>query len=124
MEQVQQNLASAAQSGVGVLSDEDLKTVEEVRKVYQRLAPVPCTHCEYCLPCPSGVSIPTIFNIYNESKMFDQMERGKRWYRAEVKPENQADQCVECGHCEEMCPQSIQIIDWLKIVHKELEPNK
>lgn len=122
MEQVEQNLVSAAQSGVGTLADDNLKTIEEVRKVYQHLAPIPCTHCEYCLPCPSGVAIPTIFHIYNESNMFDQMERGKSWYNGEVKPENQADQCVECGHCEEMCPQNIQIIDWLKVVHKELEP--
>jgi predicted aldo/keto reductase-like oxidoreductase len=124
MEQVEQNLTSAAQSGVHSLTEADLKVVEEVSKVYQGLAPVPCTHCEYCLPCPNGVSIPTIFQIFNQSKMFDQMERGKRWYNAEVKPENQADQCVECGHCEEMCPQNIQIIDWLKVVHKELEPNR
>lgn len=122
MEQVEQNLASASQSGVGSLSEADLKIVEEVHQVYQGLAPVPCTACEYCLPCPSGVAIPTVFKIYNESKMFDQMVRGSFWYKAEVKPENQADQCVECGHCEEMCPQNIQIIDWLKIAHKELQP--
>lgn len=124
MEQVEQNLTSAAQSGVHSLTEADLKVVEEVRKVYQELTPVPCTHCEYCLPCPNEVSIPSIFQIFNESKMFDQMEHGKRRYNAEVKPENQADQCVECGHCEEMCPQNIQIIDWLKVVHKALEPNR
>jgi predicted aldo/keto reductase-like oxidoreductase len=124
MEQVEQNLVSASQSSVGSLTTADLKTVEETRSVYQKLAPVPCTHCEYCLPCPNGVFIPTVFKIYNESNMFDQMERGRRWYKAEVKPENRADQCIECGKCEEMCPQHIQIIDWLKVAHKELEPNR
>lgn len=123
MDQVTQNLDSADQSGVGSLEEGDLRLVEKVREVYQQLAPIPCTHCEYCLPCPNGVSIPTIFQFYNEAKMFDHMERGQRRYRGELKPENRADQCVECGHCEEMCPQSIQIIDWLKVAHQELMSN-
>lgn len=121
MEQVEQNLTSADQSGVGLFMDAEHQVIEEVQQAYKGLAPVPCTHCEYCLPCPNGVFIPDIFKIYNESKMFDQMERGKRWYKAEIKPENQANQCVECGNCESMCPQHIQIIDWLKVAHNELE---
>lgn len=121
MEQVEQNLVSADQSGVGSFTAAEHQVIGEVQRAYKGLAPVPCTHCEYCLPCPNGVFIPDIFKIYNESKMFDQMERGKHWYKAEIKPENQADHCVECGNCESMCPQHIQIIDWLKVAHKELE---
>ena len=32
----------------------------------------------------------------------------------------QADECSECGECEEKCPQNIQIIDQLKDAHKAL----
>ena len=32
--------------------------LEQARLAREALAPIPCTHCEYCLPCPSGVAIP------------------------------------------------------------------
>jgi predicted aldo/keto reductase-like oxidoreductase len=35
-----------------------------------------------------------------------------------IKPEGRADQCTECGECEEKCPQQIEIIDWLKKAHE------
>jgi len=114
MEQVEENLVSAAQSGIDTLPAEDLQVIEDVRQAYLSLTPIPCTKCEYCLPCPNDVAIPTIFAIYNEAIMYDN-PRSARWaYNNEVKAENRADNCIECGLCEEACPQQIEIIDWLK----------
>lgn len=31
-----------------------------------------------------------------------------------------ADQCVECGECEEKCPPNLKIIDGVKPAHAEL----
>jgi len=44
----------------------------------------------------------------------------KDGYRDQVKPEEWADNCIECGECEEACPQQIEIIDWLAKAHEEL----
>ena len=84
------------------------------------LMPIPCTHCEYCMPCPSGVAIPDIFEIYNNGKAYEKNEQSIFAYNHHIQVENRADQCVECAQCEGLCPQHIEIIDWLKTVHTEL----
>jgi predicted aldo/keto reductase-like oxidoreductase len=120
MEHVEGNVLSAANSGVDTLSPQELDLVSRVSETYRSLSPIPCTDCKYCMPCPSGVSIPRIFSIYNTFKMYGDEEGSKRSYNQFMKPENRADQCVECGQCEQACPQQIEIIDWLKKAHKFL----
>jgi len=117
MEHVEGNLVSAANSGVDTLTPQELDLVHRVSETYRSLSPIPCTDCKYCMPCPSGVNIPRIFSIYNAYKMYGDEEGAKRSYNQFTQPENRADQCVECGKCEEACPQQIGIIDWLKEVH-------
>jgi len=117
MQHVEENLKSAANSGVGSLIAEELDLVDRVSEAYRSLSPIPCTDCKYCMPCPSGVTIPRIFSIYNGYRMYGNEEGAKRSYNQFTKPENRADRCVECGQCEEACPQQIEIIDWLKKAH-------
>jgi hypothetical protein len=66
------------------------------------------------------VSIPQIFEIYNEAVSFDAWGHGRWAYKNQIKPEAWADKCVECGECEAVCPQNIEIIDWLAKVHQAL----
>jgi len=120
MEHVVENLDSADRSGIGKMSAEELAVVDRVRVAYRQTSPVPCTDCKYCMPCPSGVTIPRIFAIYNDSVMYDDQETAKVRYNRFMKAENRADNCVECGQCEGACPQQIKIIDWLKKAHTAL----
>lgn len=119
MEQVEQNLASAAESGPGTLSAEELDLIACVREKYLELAPIPCTGCKYCLPCPNGVSIPRILEIYNGVMGYGDLKRHQMWY-GWINEEERADACVQCGDCEELCPQSIAIIEWLGKAHELL----
>jgi len=119
-EQVELNLASASRSGVDHLTPEEVGIIEDARDAWQGLAPVACTHCEYCLPCPSDVLIPQIFAIYNNAVMYELGERGKRMYQNQIPEENWADMCIECGACEDLCPQHLTIIDYLKDAHAYL----
>ena len=117
MQHVEENLKSADGSRVGSLSSDELELVDRVSEAYRSLSPIPCTDCKYCMPCPSGVTIPRIFTIYNGYKMYGNEAGAKRSYNQFTKPENRADQCVECGQYEQACPQQIEIIDWLKKAH-------
>jgi predicted aldo/keto reductase-like oxidoreductase len=119
MEQVKQNVASACQSGPDTLTDEERALIARVRDKYRELMPIPCTDCKYCIPCPNGVSIPRIFRIYNEVIIYNTPDKGRMFY-SWIKEEERADQCVQCGECEEKCPQDIEIIQWLEKAHQVL----
>jgi len=119
-EQVEQNLASAGRSGVGSLTEEELAVYARVREAYEALCPIPCTDCKYCLPCPSGVNIPGVFNIYNDAIIYENPERGRMVYNHFMSEDERANLCIECGECLEKCPQQIEIPDWLKKAHELL----
>ncbi len=120
LQQVEENIASAEKSAIDSLSAEELALVEQVRAAYQTLMPIPCTACEYCLPCPQGVAIPRIFGIYNEAIMYDDAKGAREAYLNWMNAKERADLCVECRQCEEQCPQAIEIVDWLKQAHAML----
>jgi predicted aldo/keto reductase-like oxidoreductase len=121
MEQVEQNVASASESGRGTLTEEELALVARVRDKYLALCRIPCTDCRYCLPCPSGVNIPGIFEIYNDAMIYGDEQQAQANYLW-VKDEERANLCVECGECLEKCPQQIEIPDWLAKAHELLSP--
>jgi len=120
MQQLQDNLRIFSDAKANSMTEEELALVEEVRNVYLSKTKVPCTSCEYCMPCPQGVSIPRIFNIVNTASMFNELEGARNNYRGLIEKQNDAAQCVECGQCEASCPQKIQIIEKLKECHQYL----
>jgi predicted aldo/keto reductase-like oxidoreductase len=122
MEQVEENLASADRSAVGALGEDELRLVDRVRDAYRALAPIPCTNCRYCQPCPQDVAIPRVFELYNDATAYSDLERARVGYARFMKPEHRADRCVACGACESACPQGIEIIAWLKKAHAALAP--
>jgi uncharacterized protein len=122
MQQVVENLATAEKSGPGTLTADELALFDRVRDAYKSLSPVPCTKCRYCSPCPNGVDIPGIFELYNEMTIYDAPQMGQFRYQGPfgLKPEQRADKCVECGECVKICPQQINIPEELKVAHKKL----
>jgi hypothetical protein len=123
MGQVIENIASAERAAIGSLGDKDLALIDEVRNQYRKLSPIPCTNCEYCMPCPNGVDIPHAFRNYNDATMYDDPRTARFRYR-EKSREVWADNCTVCLECEEKCPQEIPIAEWLKKAHEYLGPKK
>jgi predicted aldo/keto reductase-like oxidoreductase len=124
MQQVEENVASASASGVNTLAQSSLALFDQVRAKYNELCPIPCTKCEYCLPCPNNVAIPRVFAAYNEGMMYDKPDVMRQWYKQWIPAENQASACQACHECEEQCPQNIPISEWMPVVHQVLVEGK
>ncbi len=122
-EQVRENVASAQASGVNRLTAEELALIGRVRERYRELRPIPCTQCEYCLPCPNDVNIPRNFKLYNDGLIYSNPARARTLYSWMEKPAR-AEACLQCQECEEKCPQSIPISEWMPVVHAVLGEGK
>ena len=125
MAMITENCASADIAGVNSLSEEELATIAKLKVAYEKLIYIPCTRCEYCMPCPSGVNIPMNLRVLNEAVWLKSAQTMQGWFdgfaqteeQLADKPDNGAAQlCTECNECLEKCPQSILIPDMLKKV--------
>lgn len=123
---INQNIEIANRILPEAMSQKDLEIVSKTEKLYRKLMKVGCTGCGYCMPCSSGVNIPTCFEFYNDYHMFDDKINAKLFYLGMCgglladKP-SYASLCEECGECEEVCPQGLPIMALLKDVSNEFE---
>jgi predicted aldo/keto reductase-like oxidoreductase len=123
MEQLREDIAifSKPDALPGCLSEAEKRIIARVRETYLSLAAIPCTACEYCLPCPRGVNIPQVFSKYNDGIMFGTFEPARRSYLFQTRSKEDASLCVACRTCEEKCPQHIAIAKELKTAHEKLK---
>lgn len=119
---VEENIAIA--SDARSLSAEDMALIEEHLARLQRMAGLYCTGCGYCLPCPSGVNIPRIFERYNEARVYGLWDFAKADYAemlgSEAEGQRSAAVCTGCEECLIKCPQRLSIPDQLQEAHKAL----
>lgn len=118
LEQVKANIEIADRARANTLTENEIGLIHKVREQYFELQPIACTQCGYCMPCPNDVDIPRNLEIYNHSKMFH--EEGVYWQYADLPKANRASACEACLECEELCPQNIEISQWLERIDKTL----
>lgn len=107
------------------LTQEETALCTQAAEMINTAIAVPCTGCSYCtVNCPMNIAIPQYFSVYN----VDQRElAGKGWtpqftYFANLTTRfGKPSECVECGQCEEMCPQHLPIRKYLKDVSARFE---
>ena len=126
MSQLEDNIATAQDAVPGMLSTAENDACNSVIKIIESTYKVPCTGCNYCLPCPHNVNIPACFASYNASHAVG-MISGFHLYAtstALLNPRKNyaASNCTQCGTCEKKCPQHIPIPKSLKKVTKRMEP--
>jgi len=115
IEHLVQNVATY--SPLRPITAEEDEFLMKVAEEFVKLKTVPCTSCNYCMPCPYGLNIPVIFSYYNacitEGKMpagnteaREYQEARKRFligYDRNVPSLRQASHCIGCNQCVEHC---------------------
>lgn len=90
-----------------------------------KLMKVECTGWRYCMSCPIIVDIPGCFEMQNNKQMFKGSYSAGLSYHFRLggsKGNSRfASLCINCGKCEQHCPQDIPIREKLKGVQKEFE---
>lgn len=114
MKEVQENVRTAETALPNSLTEQELEMFEKVKEAYRRRLKVDCTQCEYCMPCPQGIRIPGIFEAYNDASMYGTLEDFPRGYERMKEHLGDPAACVECGNCEQACPQGLPIRGHLK----------
>ncbi len=121
MEQLDENLQAAETLSTEPLSPEDLKLIERIRSAFLKRTAVPCTKCDYCMPCPKGVNIPWILELYNNGIIYSDMPGSRFAYGRFVPEAQRANLCNQCGQCEEKCPQGIKPGKLMSSIHEKLK---
>ena len=103
------------------LNDDEQRVVEAAREALSQSDAIPCTACHYCTPgCPMEIHIPEIFAVMNGYKRYGNLSEARHDYGWRPGGEK-ASACVQCGQCEDACPQHLPIISLLEEVVEVLE---
>ena len=126
MTHLEETAALADFAGPGKLDPAELEVIRRVARAYRDAGAVSCTSCRYCLPCPFGVSIPDVFDWYNEWKTVRPELTQRLFYLTTVGGalsgrSGLASRCTSCGVCLEKCPQNLPIPDLMTTISAEYE---
>lgn len=123
IEMIEENIKIAKQSNIGQFTEKDEQFFAKIQKQFLEFNQIPCTSCNYCMPCPYNVDIPTCFTCYN-NRAIEGKHRSLILYIMQTslkKEATNASLCVQCGVCEPKCPQKIPIRKELKKVSHKME---
>ena len=107
------------------LSAQEQALVKKAVDAINSTIAIPCTGCSYCTEgCPQRIAIPKYFSLYNadlqEIKEKSWRPQGEYYTRLTMNF-GKASDCLECGQCEQVCPQHLPIIRHLKDVAARFE---
>lgn len=120
MEHLQDNLKTYCP--LQPCSDKEIEMLMNIADMYLKYPIIPCTSCQYCMPCPYGIDIPTNFSFYNkcvnegtivEDKQSAEYRKSRRRflieYNRQLEADRQTEHCIGCRQCVSHCPQHIDI---------------
>jgi len=118
-------------------TDEELELLMDIADLYLKYPIIPCTSCQYCMPCPYGIDIPTNFGFYNkcvnegsiieDAQSKDYRKARRRFligYDRILERDRQVEHCIGCRQCVSHCPQHIDIPEQLTRIHSIVETLK
>lgn len=110
------------------LSESEWEAVRQAQKIMSESGIVPCTGCDYCAKvCPEGIGISGTLTALNYYINFGDAAKANYQIGFIVRF-NQGKKmlvdCIQCGACEEACPQNIEILKCFERVTEEILPHK
>ena len=123
LEMVNENVKNASTAEINEFTNKEEDLLKEVVKAINEKMKVGCTGCGYCMPCPKKVDIPGTFSAYNKLHTDGKIVGLREYVMCTLlrKDSTSASNCVNCGKCEQHCPQNIEIRNELKNAKRELE---
>ena len=94
----------------------EFEAVYRVADIIRSIPTISCTGCKYCVDgdrCPMHIGIPSLFNVENKARRFN-TEDARGHYNYVTSKGGKPTDCIECGLCEEICPQQLPIRQLLK----------
>ena len=92
---------------------DEFAALERAATAYLSCNAIPCNSCNYCMPCPYGLDIPSILTFRNQYLTKDEGRKPReilKQYEKTIPEElRRADHCTGCGRCSPHCPQQIDI---------------
>jgi predicted aldo/keto reductase-like oxidoreductase len=104
-------------------TSQDRRSMDEIRA---SIGTRYCRQCEYCMPCPQGVHIPSVMWLRRLYEIWNDHD----WYLTWGYVQNGVDsykKCVQCGECEKKCPFQLPIREMMAEnikFYETLVPNK
>lgn len=119
LDMVQKNVKAASDDMA--FSAEEWEQLGVAMEEIKKFSELYCTGCKYCQPCPVGIDIPRIFEMYTYYNVYGLKDHAKTMMKHYVQQEGKtfAD-CKKCGICEKKCPQQLAIREHLEKVCKIL----
>ena len=108
---------------VKIASDDAAFSAEEWEKLgnameeIKKFSELYCTGCKYCQPCPVGIDIPQIFQIWTYYNVYGLKDHAKSMMHHYLSGGGKTfNDCKQCGLCETKCPQKLEIRKNLEMV--------
>ena len=127
MQQMEDNLkifSAGGEEGFLPFSEKEFEAVSKVAGIFNAMGVIPCTQCRYCIEenhCPMEIRIPSLFSSYNRNLMFNEVLPWMTYEILTSEGHGKASDCIQCGMCEGVCPQHLEIRDLLVKVADQFE---
>lgn len=135
MEHLKDNIKTY--SPLNPCSEKEIELLMNIANMYLKYPIIPCTSCQYCMPCPYGIDIPTNFSFYNkcvnegtivEDSQSPEYRKARRnfliEYNRQLEANRQTEHCIGCRQCVSHCPQKINIPQRLQEINSIVEKLK